>query len=73
MRHQVIDSELRYACHSCGGCCNRPWFIMLEKEEIETIRDFDWGAKYPHLRGKRFFKTADVNGKKRDVLTKDDR
>lgn len=72
MRLQVIDPHSRFACHSCGDCCTRPWRVLVEPEKVAAIESYDWGADFPNLTGKKMITVAEVTGSKEHVLTKDE-
>ena len=44
----------RFACGSCGDCCNQPWRTQIEADKAAALDQHDW-SKYPQLRGRRFY------------------
>ncbi len=46
-----ITPGLAYDCRGCGFCCRKGWCINITESEREKILEFDWVAKYPHLKG----------------------
>jgi Fe-S-cluster containining protein len=49
---RALDPNARFACHSCGWCCQQPWATNLTAEEAERIGKIDWAALFPDLTGK---------------------
>lgn len=57
MRLQVIDSAARFACHSCGACCDQPWRTAIEAVKAAALDRHDW-SKYPQLVGRPLYHPA---------------
>jgi len=54
MRLQVIDPGAKFACHSCGACCDQPWRTVIEAVRAHALDRHDWSS-YPQLAGRSFY------------------
>jgi Fe-S-cluster containining protein len=69
MRLQILDDSVRFACHSCGACCDQPWATLIEPEKARALSNHDF-SKYPQLASREFFKPAADKNEKRYELAK---
>lgn len=70
MRLQVIDPHVNFSCSSCTRCCDQPWRTIVEPEKLPALEAVDWGAEFPHLAGRPFYRRVRVGQQTVFELTK---
>jgi Fe-S-cluster containining protein len=60
MRLQVIDPNVNFSCSSCTRCCDQPWRTIVEPEKLAALEAVDWGAEFPQLAGRPFYRRVRV-------------
>lgn len=50
----LIPDGVSYNCQGCGRCCTG-WSVGMTEADYARVKDVDWGALYPDLKGKELF------------------
>lgn len=59
----LIPDGVNYNCQGCGRCCSG-WSVGMTEADYARVKDIDWGALYPELKGKELFIHRDEEYKK---------